>query len=71
MTTELETNLPSVRQIQSLIRDNKEVELKLMTNDLLTGKIRWQDPDCLCLVDHYDQQTVVWRQAIVFMKPKP
>lgn len=71
MTTELETNLPSVRQIQALIRDNKEVELKLMTNDLLTGKIRWQDPDCLCLVDHYDQQTVVWRQAIVFMKPKP
>ncbi|HEY9661998.1 MAG TPA: RNA-binding protein hfq [Allocoleopsis sp.] len=71
MTTELETNLPSVRQIQALIRDNKEVELKLMTNDLLTGKIRWQDPDCLCLVDHYDQQTVVWRRAIVFMKPKP
>ena len=71
MSTELETTLPSVRQVQTLIRDNKEVELKLITNDLLTGKIRWQDPDCVCLVDHYDQPTVVWRQAIVYMKPKP
>lgn len=71
MTTEVDTNLPSVRQIQTLIRDEKEVELKLITNDLLTGKIRWQDPDCVCLYDHYDQPTVVWRQAIVYMKPKP
>lgn len=71
MSAELETTLPSVRQVQTLIRESKEVELKLITNDLLTGKIRWQDTDCICLVDHYDQPTVVWRQAIVYMKPKP
>ncbi|MGG6294510.1 Hfq-related RNA-binding protein [Leptolyngbya sp. AN02str] len=70
MTTELETGLPSVRQIQSTIREEKEVELKLITNDLLTGKIRWQDAHCLCLIDHYDQPTVVWRHAIVYLKPK-
>lgn len=70
MTTELETGLPSVRQIQTLIREDKEVELKLVTNDLITGKMRWQDPYCVCLVDHYDQPTVVWRHAIVYMKPK-
>lgn len=67
---ELETGSPSIRQVQSLIRDGAEVELKLITNDLLTGKIRWQDSDCLCLFDHYDQPTIVWRQAIVYMKPK-
>lgn len=70
MTLELETGLPSVRQIQTLIREEREVELKLVTNDLITGKMRWQDPYCVCVVDHYDQQTVVWRNAIVYMKPK-
>lgn len=70
MTTELETGLPSVRQIQSLIREEKEVELKLVTNDLITGKMRWQDPYSVCVVDHYDQPTIVWRNAIVYMKPK-
>jgi host factor-I protein len=67
---ELETGLPSIRQVQTLIREGTEVELKLITNDLLTGKISWQDPACLCLFDHYNQPTIVWRQAIVYMKPK-
>lgn len=70
MSTELETSLPSVRQVQNLIKDGNEVELKLITGDLLTGKIRWQDPQCICILDHYDQPTVVWRSALVFMKPK-
>jgi len=71
MTTELETGLPSVRQLQTLIKDNSEVEVKLVTNDLLVGKLRWQDPHCLCLLDHYDQPTIIWKQAIVYVKPKP
>jgi host factor-I protein len=70
MALELDTGLPSIRQIQNLIREEKEVEMKLVTNDLITGKIRWQDNNCVCLVDHYDQPTVVWRQAIAYMKTK-
>ncbi|NJR39452.1 MAG: RNA-binding protein hfq [Leptolyngbyaceae cyanobacterium CSU_1_4] len=70
MANELETGLPSIRQIQTLIREDKEVEIKLLTNDLVTGKIRWQDTNCVCLVDHYDQQTVIWIQAIAYLKPK-
>lgn len=70
MAAELETGLPSVRQIQNLIRENKEVELKLTTGDLLAGKIRWQDSDCVSLTDQYDQDTIVWRQAIVYLKPR-
>jgi host factor-I protein len=70
MSVELETSLPSVRQIQSLIRDEKEVELKLVTGDLLAGKIRWQDNHCLSLTDQYDQPTIIWRQAIVYLKPR-
>jgi host factor-I protein len=70
MTAELETGLPSVRQIQNLIREEKEVELKLVTGDLLAGKIRWQDIHCIALTDQYDQATIIWRQAIVYMKPR-
>ncbi|MBW4519130.1 MAG: RNA chaperone Hfq [Scytolyngbya sp. HA4215-MV1] len=70
MSTELETGLPSTRQIQNLIREGTEVELKLVTGDLLAGKVRWQDQNCVCLIDQYDQPTIVWRQAIVYLKPK-
>ncbi|MBD1853749.1 RNA-binding protein hfq [Leptolyngbya sp. FACHB-711] len=70
MTTDLPTGLPSVRQIQSLIRETSEVEIMISTKDLLVGKIRWQDTDCICLVDHYDQPTIIWKQAIVYLKPK-
>ena len=68
--SEFDISLPSIRQIQGLIEEKNEVELKLVTDDLLVGKVRWQDPDCLCLIDHYDQPTIIWRQAIVYLKPK-
>ena len=70
MTDDLDTGLPSTRQIQTIIREEKEVEMKLSTGDLLAGKVRWQDPHCICIMDHYDQPTIVWRQSIVFVKPK-
>ncbi|WP_013324168.1 Hfq-related RNA-binding protein [Gloeothece verrucosa] len=67
---EFNTDLPSVRAIQQFLKDKQEVELKLVTDDLLVGRIFWQDNDCLCLVDQYDQKTLVWRQALVYLKPK-
>jgi host factor-I protein len=70
MSAELQTGIPSFRQLQTLIQSGSEVELKLVTNDLLVGKVRWQDDICICLMDHYDQQTIVWKQAIAFLKPK-
>jgi host factor-I protein len=70
MSTELDTGLPSIRLIQSLIRDGREVEIKLLTDDLVVGKVLWQDPDYLCIIDHYNQQTLVFRPAIAFIKPK-
>jgi host factor-I protein len=68
--TDFDINLPSIRQVQNIIKDKNEVELKLSTGDLLAGKIFWQDKECISLLDHYDQQTIVWRQAIVYLKPK-
>ena len=68
---EFDTTLPSIRTIQSLITEKKEVELKLVTDDLLVGKIFWQDMECISILDRDKQQTIVWRQAIVYLKPKP
>ena len=70
MTSEFDTGLPSTRLIQSLIKDGREIEIKLVTDDLLVGKVQWQDSNYLCLIDHYNQQTLVFRPAIAFIKPK-
>ena len=49
MATEFDTGLPSVRHIQSFIRDQNTVELKLLTGDVFTGLVVWQDANAVCL----------------------
>jgi host factor-I protein len=68
--SDFNTGLPSIRQIQGYIKDRQEVELKLSTDDLLIGKILWQDANCMCLLDHYEQSTLVWLHSIVYLKAK-
>ena len=43
MASDFDTALPSIRQVQSLIRSQIVVELKLMTGDVITGRLGWQD----------------------------
>ncbi len=69
MASEFDTALPSIRQVQKLIKDASFVEMKLVTGDSLTGKISWQDQNCLCLVNEDNQPTTVWRHAIAYLKP--
>jgi host factor-I protein len=68
--SEFETGLPSIRQVQIYIKDKQQVEFKLINNDLLVGTIFWQDPHCICLLDQDNVQITIWRQAIVYLKPK-
>jgi host factor-I protein len=68
--SEFDTGFPSTRQIQEMIKDQKNVEVKLITNDVLMGKIRWQDPQSICLIDQSNQTILIWRQSLVFIKPK-
>ena len=68
--TEFDTALPGVKQVQNYIKEKQEVELKLVTDDLVVGKIIWQDADSLCISDHYNQEILVWRQALVYLKSK-
>ena len=68
MLTELDTSLPSVKQVQNSIKEAKPIELKLVTGDLLAGKILWQDQHCILLADQKTQKTMIWKQSIAYMK---
>jgi host factor-I protein len=68
--SEFDPGLPSIKLVQTYVLNKQEVEIKLTSDDLLVGRIVWQDLNCLCLVDHYEKQTLVWRQALVYLKPK-
>lgn len=68
MLTEFDTSLPSVRQVQNLIKDTGVVEIKLLTGDILTGKVLWQDIQCLMLVDNSGQKVTIWKHAIAYLK---
>ncbi|HLP91424.1 MAG TPA: RNA-binding protein hfq [Nostocaceae cyanobacterium] len=66
--TEFDVTLPSIRQIQIWIKEKPTVEFKLVTGDLIIGKVFWQDHNCVSILDANEQQTTVWKQAIVYMK---
>jgi host factor-I protein len=68
MSQEFATGFPSVRQVQTLIRDKATVEVKLITGDLLSGRVLWQDPQCICLVTEDQSKHQIWKQAIGFLK---
>ncbi len=68
MSQEFTTGFPSVRQVQTLIRDKKPVEVKLLTGDLISGRVIWQDPHCICLEVENQGKHQIWKQAIGFMK---
>ncbi|MGB3694586.1 MAG: RNA-binding protein hfq [Spirulinaceae cyanobacterium] len=65
-----DTGLPSIRNVQGFIKEQQKVEIKLITNDVMIGKLIWQDNQCLCLADESEQSTIVWRQAIAYLQAK-
>ncbi|MDJ0509124.1 MAG: RNA-binding protein hfq [Crocosphaera sp.] len=67
--TEFDTGLPSIRQIQKYIKDKQKIVIQLNTAETITGQILWQDPQCLCLSDKSGQSLLIWRQALVYIKP--
>ena len=68
--SEFDTGLPSIRLVQSYIKNQQTLEVKLSTNEVLVGKLRWQDPQCFCLVDTSEKAILIWRQAIVSLQMK-
>jgi host factor-I protein len=66
--TEFDTTLPSIRQLQNWIKEKSTVEVKLVTGDVITGTVFWQDINCVCILDANSQQTTVWKMAIAYTK---
>lgn len=68
--SEFNSGLPSIRQVQTLIKDQTAVEVKLLTGDSLRGKLRWQDPNCVGLLNEAEHMTIIRLQAIAFIAPQ-
>jgi host factor-I protein len=68
-TNQFDTSLPSTRQVQKCIKEKIKVEFKLITGDLITGQIFWQDHNCISIFDDNNEQITVWKQAIAYIKP--
>jgi len=67
--SEFNTGLPSIRQIQSYIKEKKQVQIKVSTGDVLVGSITWQDAECVCLMDkQHNQPVMLWRQSLVYVR---
>ncbi|MBD2442827.1 RNA-binding protein hfq [Dolichospermum sp. FACHB-1091] len=66
---QFDTSLPSIRQVQKWIREKVKVEFKLITDDLITGRVFWQDHNCICILNDNNENITLWRQAIAYMKP--
>ena len=67
MSSEIEAGLPSTKLLQTYLRDQSIVEVKLITGDTVTGMIAWQDPICLCIKAD-ENLVLVWRSALVSIK---
>lgn len=61
---------PSLRLLQTYIREQQQIEIKLLTGDVIAGRLFWQDLDCLCVITAEGQPpTTIWRQAIALIQP--
>ena len=63
-----DTGLPSIRQVQNLIREKTNVEVKLMTGDTLSGAVSWQDANAICVKGEAGENTILMRGAIAYVK---
>lgn len=67
--TEFNTGFPSIRQIQTFIKNKTPVEIALINhNETMKGIIQWQDQNCLCLLNNQKEKILIWFQAIVYLK---
>ncbi len=66
---ELDINQPSTRQIQQLIKEKSKLEFKLVTGDVLSGELFWQDADYFCLTDNNNNKVIINKLAVAYLKP--
>lgn len=66
--SDFDTGLPSTRKMQTLIRDQQSVEVKVTTGDTLTGSLTWQDANAICVKGADGEDVILMRAAIAYVK---
>lgn len=66
--TVFNTGFPSVRQIQTFVKNKTSVEIALSTSQTLQGVILWQDQNCVCLSNSSKEKFLIPHHAIVYLK---
>jgi len=67
---EFNTGLPSIRRIQKFIQAQQPVTLLLVQGEPIEGLIRWQDPLYLSVSQPDQEDILITRSAIVWIRPK-
>jgi len=68
---EFNTGLPSIRRIQKFIQTKQPVTLLLVQGEPVQGVIRWQDPLYINLGQPDQEDLLINRSAIVWIRPTP
>jgi host factor-I protein len=66
---ELDINQPSTRQLQQLIKEKNKIEIKLLTGDVFSGEMFWQDPDYFCLNQADGGKYIICKTSVAYIKP--
>lgn len=68
--SQFDTDQPSIRQLIKLIQNKTELEIKLITGDVLVGRILWQDINYICIIpsDDHQKQFIASRGVIAYFK---
>jgi len=69
MSEHLDTSLPSIRLIQSYIREKKALQFKLTDGSTITGQLIWQDVLFYCVVDNSQKQLLIARSSVAVIAP--
>jgi host factor-I protein len=65
-------SLPSIRLLQTWIRERKILSLELTDGRRLIGVLIWQDHHCLCLQPtDSDEPVLISRGAMLLVRPLP
>lgn len=64
---DLDLSIPSTRFFQKLIREQSTIRLKTRGGDIFSGKLRWQDQECLCLVTA-EGEVIFWRSSLTYVQ---
>jgi host factor-I protein len=64
MSSEFDTSLPSIRLMQSYVKEKAAIDLRLNDGSTLSGRLLWIDPNFLCVVDASEKQILVRRNSI-------